>query len=1000
MTKLQKKENIKNRQHPLLKIDNELYDIINDLSFSIANGVYCFRRWKKELLIMLNKSEIFEVHFHISNLIDLKSRLLDDMFRKLENCFKILESSNTHNKKIILNNSISSIYKANKEFIMCLEDIIYNLTKTLIKNKTESEIPKLLALSIETDISYYNENDISKRFFLMSQNVSIFITENNMKPNNTILFYQQKPKNINHESCSYKYIGKRQSPKNITPGTNLQPINMSTYTKYENDQLLFTESVLKAVIETNSNSGIALSLFQTLYDKYRNWFEKLSKHILYNFFEKLYDNSMKTCFLSWIELIPKKHLSEELAILVFKTISQIASEKKLERIVRTNNETRCNEKIFGNITSVNKNNLTSSSTHTDNHLKNPDAMLYDLGSICGKAEWSVKLFDTVDVDFGKNNNLNWIVNNFMNFLVRENYKLQINTLNAYLNAHLVTLSPNTDIFGDPKLLFHFFNHFGVLPNQFSWSIVLNAIVSKKQYTLAQIIFDMMQTQKGTFPIPKTISSNKSGYSNIIISKIENKFSKSEPQPKPDISSNTFDFTYSFRENSYSMSLPLPNSIIFGIMIKMYANIGDYHKVFSVLEEMKSKEILPTSKTIMILMTAMVENNQLSQALKLFDNFKSSESRFKVQNKKISKPKKSNRFRDGNTKFGKLKVNSSSFLMAQHAATKLISGCLDPAVEIDIPSHRNSLETPETCHSNANQTSKALNINRFMLAEDIFNSFGTQFNSIFAGSNSGTNSLNLMLRFALNNCISSYVSKTNNTSNSHFKESVLYSKDDGSSLSEYNSQIYRILVLSLRFSVTFNVDTYSILLSRITILAKKLIRRKEINESINLLLGKEKQKSSDYINSHVSESTNIFGSFYITNNDESIACSYVDKFDDLNPDDKLLLVNHSFLVFDCVTQMERAGITPDINIIVHSIPPLLLLLKKVKTGYLNVDLNACLDKLINSAAFCTVMNYSDIGREYSSLNLHDTINPDLCISGRKWHVERTVYTWIHKMRQSN
>ncbi|OMJ15002.1 hypothetical protein AYI70_g7544 [Smittium culicis] len=386
-------------------------------------------------------------------------------------------------------------------------------------------------------------------------------------------------------------------------------------------------------------------------------------------------------------------------------------------------------------------------------------------------------------------------------------------------------------------------------------------------------------------------------------------------------------------------LPKPNSVTYGVIIKMFVGQGNVDKVVEIYEEMTSNGIYPTSRLVNIIVFLLVKHNRLESAINFWQNHKQFINRSEPH--RLHSNKKSRMHRLYKYLYNEKPVFDPNFLdfigtdffLARQVAPKLISSCFDRKVEI-LPVVQKILGLNIENYPRERYMENRI---RIIMALYFFLDFNREFPTLFHGS-LGSKVFNSIFKFSLKNHHQYLCQVKLNKSDYLFTEAMCtfygvesFYEIESKEREAYEQRINNDLT-SNRSCTSSTISTNTKNLKRYTLSAGKEENVKQ-SEKAQKLIG---NSSSNSIIDHYT-----------------------------------LLVEHT------ITHMISSNISPNFDVLTHSLPALLRNDKNTK--YLDLLFLKILKSTENSKISNNIYeNSSDFSAEYKPAvdfvhNLPSTVN---------------------------
>ncbi|OMJ07339.1 hypothetical protein AYI70_g12259 [Smittium culicis] len=469
---------------------------------------------------------------------------------------------------------------------------------------------------------------------------------------------------------------------------------------------------------------------------------------------------MKT-LLNWLPLLSINQFDRSVAYYSFKSLSYLSAQN-YRPFLSSKASFKYNKNIL----------LETSNDYErllENHIK-PEAQIKggsnSLNNVSGPN--LITYHTPLPIHFGNDSNYNTIVSDLIMCFESLSINADLELLNTYLHAYFSSLPLSKGISPNPKNWFFWFEKYRIAPDVVSYTIILNYIASKKLYNTANSLFTMMKLGKGVFPIdlldlkihtPDRIPTNE-----IVGENIQGFNSITTPKQLADnnrlnLSSRSHN-SYLYNINSALnfpgaqkkvKPLPKPNSVTYGVIIKMFVGQGNVDKVVEIYEEMTSNGIYPTSRLVNIIVFLLVKHNRLESAINFWQNHKQFINRSEPH--RLHSNKKSRMHRLYKYLYNEKPVFDPNFLdfigtdffLARQVAPKLISSCFDRKVEI-LPVVQKILGLNIENYPRERYMENRI---RIIMALYFFLDFNREFPTLFHGS-LGSKVFNSIFKFSLKN----------------------------------------------------------------------------------------------------------------------------------------------------------------------------------------------------------------------------------------------------------
>ncbi|OMJ27187.1 putative pentatricopeptide repeat-containing protein [Smittium culicis] len=604
---------------------------------------------------------------------------------------------------------------------------------------------------------------------------------------------------------------------------------------------------------------------------------------------------MKT-LLNWLPLLSINQFDRSVAYYSFKSLSYLSAQNF--------------RPFLSNRTSFkyNKNILLETTNDYECPLKNPikpEAHIKE-SSISLNNVSDPNLFSTyrppLPIYFGNDSNYNTIVSDLIMCIESLSIKVDLELLNTHLHAYFNSLPLSKGISPNPKNWFFWFEKYRITPDIVSYTIILNYIASKKLYNTANSLFNMMKLGKGGFPIDlldRNIHASNNISANENVGKSVQGFN-SITTPKQLAANHRLNFSNgSHHSNLYNLNsglnyphaqkivkpLPKPNSVTYGVMIKMFADQGNIDKVVEVYGEMISNGIYPTSRLVNIIVFLLVKHNRLENAIYFWQNHKQFINRSEPHRLHSNKKSRMHRLYkylynekpDIDPHF--FELIGTDFFLARQIVSKLISSCFNKKVEI-LPLVQKILGLNIESYPRERYMGNRM---RIIMAFYLFLDFNREFPTIFHGS-LGTKIFNIIFKFSLKNHHQYLCQVKLNKSDCLFTDTMctFYGIK---SLNDIEIEEHEILEQNSNKNFTSNRSCTST----------------SINNTNTQHLKRDTSSVDEEQNSNQSEEVQ---KFLVTSSTNSIIDQYT------------LLVQHT------ITHMISSNISPNFDILTHSLPALL------------------------------------------------------------------------------
>ncbi|OLY81536.1 hypothetical protein AYI68_g4357 [Smittium mucronatum] len=355
---------------------------------------------------------------------------------------------------------------------------------------------------------------------------------------------------------------------------------------------------------------------------------------------------------------------------------------------------------------------------------------------------------------------------------------------------------------------------------------------------------------------------------------------------------------------------------------MFANLGDTSSVTTIFEEMLSKDILPSSSLVNVIIFLLIKNNKLQEAMEFWSSHQHHSNRYLPCNlyttANLGTDIVQDIEKDSSFNFGDEIVNymESDFLIARQIAPKLISSCLDRKLEI-LPFYKKCLNMKlENFSTEENRSNRV----RILSATYLILDFNRQYPNLFNGA-LGTKVFNNIFKYAIKH----YHRYSNNDENYEFEDLFLR---------EFSFGLFYPLWDSLK---TSHIDEMFVdgLLS--------FYGLGDLNEGLSRNefgdFSKAKNGSNTKFVSNINLDLDTARKLPLQNGDStSLQEELINNqksfkkaiANDFTENHKLAIRVCSILVFHTLTRMISSKVTPDFNILTHSLPSILLLDKSSKS----------------------------------------------------------------------
>ncbi|PVU95158.1 hypothetical protein BB561_001986 [Smittium simulii] len=742
----------------------------------------------------------------------------------------------------------------------------------------------------------------------------------------------------------------------------------------------YTDVVLSVLI---NNSKYKLDFHNSmvyLYLNHTRCFYGLSSSTILLLFKNLQAQNLNNHIISWIFYVSRKQISEEIFIVIFNSLKNLGLRRlKVDNMKYNSTLTKDINlkyiKLTDQIHAANIGPFNSIITESDLNLKEKYIKMTNIRN--------ENLRKLIIIKNSSKLSLNDITKTLIFFLYQSGNMVSIHTLNAYLNSYLSTLHPLSLIKGSPGLWFYYYKKFNQEPNVVSWTIIINNLINRNQLHFAYEIFDMMKLKRGYFPLNSNIIDSKNfrlftiaNFKITSLTKNKNIPADSKNTNLEKISANSslieknhtntkknlYTLITGFGINPYSarnnrkkfvLQLPLPNFVTYGTIIRSFADNNDIGNAFLLFEEMLSKKILPSYKLITSCVSLLCNNGKLYDAITLWETYKNFNDRCDlnleyIENLDLNICVGDAALENGCTKNDLKKyAKKYDFTLAQHVASKLITSCINENINLE-EYHKLSRHFD---FSKEILIIDDFNFCKLEIALNMAKMFYLMHPKIFYGQ-TGAKIFNRILKYS----ITLHTTIFNKENYSLPRDVGLLSEKNLSSTGKnalpepkakiIENYIEKSLFIRSSMNIILDVNTFSILLLQLTELAKISKFNLEFETALVNFYGINSEyytfKKSIFCsyenkqNNFNSENKSILKSEAITFNDCFVekdtngTCNYFFKNLKKNLKSSKLDQNleiryaYAILAYYTVYYMEQANLGMNWNVLVKSLPPMLLL----------------------------------------------------------------------------